>query len=154
MDIIITESQLKYIIKETFNVDYTFDRFNTTFDPKYGPPKVFFNNTVKVSGNRDYETEIYRFTRKDGEVYQFDSRDIGFSKDNGNAFIKLSDFEIEYPEEGDKFREMIELEKKNNRSKLSNVLFYSFLVIIFLVIGILLINQYYFKRILSFIFYH
>jgi hypothetical protein len=121
MDIIITESQLKYIIKETFNVDYTFDRFNTTFDSKYGPPKVFFNNTVKVSGNRDYETEIYRFTRKDGEVYQFDSRDIGFSKNNGNAFIKLSDFEIEYPEEGDKFREMIELEKKNNELEKSKI---------------------------------
>ena len=120
MDIIITESQLKYIIKETFNVDYTFDRFKPTFDPKYGPPKIFFNNSVKVDGNKDSETEIYKFTRKDGEEYQFDSRDISIAS-NGTPFIKLSDFEIEYPEEGDKIRGMIELEKKNNETKVNSV---------------------------------
>jgi hypothetical protein len=120
MDIIITESQLKYIIKESFNVDYTFDRFKPTFDPKYGPPKIFFNNSVKVYGNKDYETEIYKFTRKDGEEYQFDSRDISIAS-NGTPFIKLSDFEIEYPEEGDKIRGMIELEKKNNETKFTSI---------------------------------
>ena len=120
MDIIITESQLKTIIKESFNVDYTFDRFNPTFDPKYGPPKIFFNNSIKVSGDKDYETEIYRFTRKDGEVYQFDSRDITIAS-NGTPFIKLSDFELEYPEEGDKIRGVIELEKKNKETKVSSV---------------------------------
>jgi hypothetical protein len=120
MDIIITESQLKTIIKESFNVDFTFDRFNPTFDPKYGPPKIFFNNSVKVSGNKDYETEIYRFTRKDGEVYQFDSRDITIAS-NGTPFIKLSDFELEYPEEGDKIRGVIELEKKSNEKKVNSV---------------------------------
>ena len=46
----------------------------------------------------------------------------------------LSDEEI-------KLIEAKELEKKNNTSKLSNVLFYSFLIIIFLIIGILLVNQ-------------
>ena len=117
MDIIITESQLKTIIKESFSVDYTFDRFNPTFDPKYGPPKIFFNNSVKVSGDKDYETEIYRFTRKDGELYQFDGRDITIAS-NGTPFIKLSDFELEYPEEGDKIRGVIELEKKSNEKKI------------------------------------
>ena len=41
----------------TTGVDYKFDRFNPTFDPKYGPPKIFFNNSVKVSGDKDYEKE-------------------------------------------------------------------------------------------------
>lgn len=120
MDIIITESQLKRIIKESFNVNYTFDRFKPTFDPKYGAPKIFFNNSVKVEGNKDYDTEIYKFTRKDGEEYQFDSRDISIAS-NGTPFMKLSDFEIEYPEEGDKIRGMIELEKKSDETKLTSI---------------------------------
>jgi hypothetical protein len=119
MDIIITESQLKTIIKETFNVDYTFDRLNVTSDPKYGPPKIFFDKSVKVDGNKDYETEIYRFTRKDGEEYQFDSRDISIAK-NGIPYILLSNFEIEYPEEGGKIRKLIDDEKRNNDNQIKS----------------------------------
>jgi hypothetical protein len=46
---------------------------------------------------------------------------LPLSKLYAPPFIKLSDFEIEYPEEGDKIRGMIELEKKNNESKVSSV---------------------------------
>jgi hypothetical protein len=113
MRISITENQFIRLIAESYDVEYTFNKFGVSSN--YAKNYVFFNDSKLINGKLDGETEIVVFLRKDGEEFQFLRKDINISK-NGVPYISLQDFTKEYEKQGYELGKLIDDEKNSVKS--------------------------------------